>query len=134
MGKELLFSDSFDTLKHAIDVESSGDDLLNDAIEYKLVRDRIKAQLKDKESSIMFYQRPEESLRLFYDLANDRANIDKLEQISANNPFFTALVTALKSRDLPPFEVISKYMAPSGSFVVEEEDGLHYTAFNMRRE
>ena len=134
VGKELLFSDSFDTLKHAIDVESSGDDLLNDAIEYKLVRDRIKAQLKDKESSIMFYQRPEESLRLFYDLANDRANIDKLEQISANNPFFTALVTALKSRDLPPFEVISKYMAPSGSFVVEEEDGLHYTAFNMRRE
>ncbi len=134
VGKQLLFSDSLDTLNLAIDVESSGNDLLNEAIEYKLVRDRIKAQLKDKESSIMFYQRPEESLRLFYDLASDRANIDKLEQISANNPFFTALVTALKSRDLPSFDVISKYMAPTGSFVVEEEDGLHYTAFSMRRD
>ena len=134
VGNQLLLSDSIISIKQAIDVDSSGDNLLSDAIEYKLVRDRIKAQLKDKESSIMFYQRPEESLRLFYDLANNRENVDRLEEMSANNPFFAALVSALKSRDLPPFEVIAKYMAPSGAFVVEEEDGLHYTAFNMRRE
>jgi hypothetical protein len=43
-------------------------------------------------------------------------------------------VAALKSKELPPFEVIAKYMAPSGAFVTEEEDGLHYTAFSLRRE
>jgi hypothetical protein len=134
LGDDLLFSDSINSIEHAIQTESNADELLSDALEYKLVRDRIKAQLKDKESSIMFYQRPEESLRLFYDLANDRENIDRLEQASANNPFFQALVAALKSRQLPPFEVISKYTAPSGAFVFEEDDGLHYTAFNMRRE
>lgn len=134
VGNELLISDAVESIEQAIKTYSSGDDLLSDAIEYKLVRDRIKAQLKDKETSIMSYQRPEESLRLFYDLANDPENINRLEQISANNPFFTALVTALRSKQLPKFEVISKYMAPSGAFVVEEEDGLHYTAFSMRRE
>ncbi|MEQ1825068.1 MAG: DUF3352 domain-containing protein [Pirellula sp.] len=134
LGSDILASDSIDSIEQAIRTESSGEDLLGDAIEYKLVRDRIKAQLKDKESSIMFYQRPEESLRLFYDLASDRENVDRLEQVAANNPFFQALVTALKSRQLPPFEVIAKYTAPSGAFVFEEEDGLHYTAFNMRRE
>jgi hypothetical protein len=134
VGDTLLISDSVDSIEQAIRTESSGDDLLSDAIEYKLVRDRIKAQLKDKESSMMFYQRPEETLRLFYDLASDRENIELLEKRSNNNPFFTALVAALRSRDLPPFEVISKYVAPSGAFVVEEEDGLHYTAFSMRRE
>jgi hypothetical protein len=134
VGDELLASDAIESIEQAIKTHSSGDDLLSESIEYKLVRDRIKAQLKDKETSIMSYQRPEESLRLFYDLASDSENISRLENVSANNPFFTALVTALKGRNLPPFEVISKYLAPSGAFVVEEEDGLHYTAFSLRRE
>ena len=134
VGDDLLASDSIDSIEQAIRTLSSGDDLLSDAIEYKLVRDRIKAQLKDKETSIMAYQRPEESLRLFYDLANDSENINRLEAVAANNPFLSALVTALKSRSLPPFEVIAKYLAPSGGFIFEEEDGLHYTAFSMRRE
>ncbi len=134
VGKELLASDSIESIEQAIRTLSSGDDLLSDSIEFKLVRDRIKAQLKDKETSIMSYQRPEESLRLFYDLANDPENINRLESVSENNPLFTALVTALKGRNLPPFEVIAKYLAPSGAFVVEEEDGLHYTTFSLRRE
>ncbi len=134
VGDDLLASDSIDSIEQAIRTLSSGDDLLSDAIEYKLVRDRIKAQLRDKETSIMAYQRPEESLRLFYDLANDSENINRLEAVAANNPFLSALVTALKSRSLPSFEVIAKYLAPSGGFVVEEEDGLHYTAFSMRRD
>ena len=71
---------------------------------------------------------------MFYDVANDPENINRLESISANNPFFTSLVTALKGKSLPPFEVIAKYLAPSGGFVVEEEDGLHYTTFSLRRE
>jgi hypothetical protein len=134
VGDQVLFSDAFETIETAARTYSSGDDLLKDAIEYKLVRDRIKAQLKDKESSIMSYQRPEESLRLFYDLAADPENINRLEQVSANNPLFQALITALRSKELPKFEVIAKYLAPAGAFVVEEEDGLHYTAFSLRRE
>lgn len=134
VGNELLASDSVQSIEQAITTFSSGEDLLSDAIEYKLIRDRIKVQLKDKETSIMSYQRPEESLRLFYDLASDSANIERLKSVSANNPFFGALVSALDGRSLPPFEVISKYLAPSGAFVVEEEDGLHYTTFSMRRE
>jgi hypothetical protein len=134
VGDQLLASDAIESIEQAIKTHSSGDDLLSESIEYKLIRDRIKAQLKDKETSIMSYQRPEESLRLFYDLASDPDNISRLESVSANNPFFASLVTALKGKNLPPFEVISKYLAPSGAFVVEEEDGLHYTTFSLRRE
>jgi len=134
VGNVLMFSDSLQSIEQAITTDSSGDNLLSDSIEFKLVQDRIKSQIKDKETSIVFYQRPEESLRLFYDLANDPENVNRLEQMATNNPFFSSLVAALKSRQLPPFEVIAKYMAPSGAFVTEEEDGLHYTAFSLRRE
>jgi hypothetical protein len=134
VGDDLLFSDSLKGMEEAIKTYSSGEDLLVDAIEFKLVRDRIKKQLKDVETSVLSYQRPEESLRLFYDLASNPENITSLESMATNNPFFTALVTALKSKELPPFEEISKYLAPAGAFLVEEETGLHYTGFSIRRE
>lgn len=134
LGDELIISDSIKGIEEAIKTYSSGEDLLVDALEFKLVRDRIKAQLKNAETSVMAYQRPEESLRLFYDLAVNPDNITSLESMAENNPFFTALVTALRSKQLPPFEEIAKYLAPSGAFLVEEENGLHYTAFSLKRE
>ena len=134
LGKELIASDSLSAIEEIVKFESSGDGLLADSIEFKLVRDRIKAQLKNSEMSVLAYQRPEEGMRLMYDLATDPENIDNLERMSENNPFFTALVTAVRSKKLPPFEVIAKYLAPGGAFLVDEETGLHYTGFSMRRE
>jgi len=134
LDDQLILSDSVEAITEVIQFNSSGDGTLADSIEFKLVRDRIKAQLKNAEMSIMAYQRPEETMRLFYDLATDPANIDNLEGMSENNPFFRAIVTAIRSKKLPPFEVIAKYLAPGGAFVVEEETGLHYTGFSMRRE
>ena len=134
LDDQLLLSDSLQALEDVIKFNSSGDGLLSESIEFKLVRDRIKAQLKNSDMSILAYQRPEESMRLLYDLATDPQNMDNLEQIAQNNPFFTALITAVRSKKLPPFEVIAKYLAPGGAFVVDEETGLHYTGFSMRRE
>ena len=134
MGNELIASDSLKAIEEAIAFDSGGDGLLSDSIEFKLVRDRIKAQTKNADMSIMAYQRPEEGMRLMYDLATDPDNISSLEEMSENNPFFQALVTALKSKKLPPFEVIAKYLAPGGAFVIDEETGLHYTGFSMRRD
>lgn len=134
LGNELIASDSLKAIEDAVAFYTSGDGPLSESIEFKLVRDRIKAQTKNAEMSIMAYQRPEEGMRLMYDLATDPANIDNLESMSENNPFFQAIVTALKGKKLPPFEVIAKYLAPGGAFIIDEETGLHYTGFSMRRE
>lgn len=134
LDDQLIFSDALAAIEDTIQFNSSGDGMLADSIEFKLVRDKIKAQLKNAEMSIMAYQRPEEAMRLFYDLATEPANIDNLETMAENNPFFKAIVAAVRSKKLPPFEVIAKYLAPGGAFVVEEETGLHYTGFSMRRD
>ncbi len=134
LDNELIASDSLKAIEEVISFYSGGDGPLSDSIEFKLVRDRIKAQTKNADMSIMAYQRPEEGMRLMYDLATDPENINSLEEMSENNPFFQAIVTALKGKKLPPFEVIAKYLAPGGAFVIDEETGLHYTGFSMRRE
>jgi hypothetical protein len=134
LDNELMASDSLKAIEDVIAFNSSGDGPLSESIEFKLVLDRIKAQTKNADMSIMAYQRPEEGMRLMYDLATNPDNVNSLEQMSENNPFFQALVTALKGKKLPPFEVIAKYLAPGGAFVIDEETGLHYTGFSMRRE
>jgi hypothetical protein len=133
IGAELLIADSIEAIKMAIDTSNSSEGLLKQSLEYKLVRDQMKMQLNNKETSIVTYQQPEESFRQIYDLAADPNNIQKVRDMSKGNPLFAALVKALDSHQLPPFETITKYMSPSGAFVTEEENGLHYTAFSLQR-
>lgn len=133
LGDELLIGDSIDVIKSAIETSKNTDGLLNQSLEYKLVRDQMKLQLNAKESSIVNYQQPEESLRQIYDLAADKNNVQRLRDMSNGNPLFAALVKALDAHQLPPFEAIAKYTSPSGAFVTEEENGLHYTAFSLQR-
>jgi hypothetical protein len=133
-GNMILVADSRAMLERALATRQGQNEILADSVEYKLVRDRIKAQLRDQESSIVSYTRPEESLRLFYDLAADPENKARLKELSESNPIFAALSNGLEKYKLPPFEVIAKYLAPAGSFIVEDETGIHQTAFSMRRE
>jgi hypothetical protein len=71
---------------------------------------------------------------LFYDLAVDPENRKRLKSMSESNPFMAALSNALEKHKLPAFDVIARYLAPSGSFVVEDDSGLHQTSFTLRRD
>ena len=130
----VLLSDSKYMMNELATCIGAPDDRLSESIEFQMISDRIKAQLQGKECSALTYSRPEESLQMFYELARDPGNREKLRGMAANNGFFTALLAALDKHDLPEFSVISKYLAPTGGFLVEEDTGLHYMAFGLRRE
>jgi hypothetical protein len=132
VDNDLLVSDSLQALHEAIQASQSAEGLLNQSLEFKLVRDQVKQQLGSDQTSVVFYQRPEETLRMFYDMLADSKNIDKVRE-AKDNPVAMALIKALDNHQLPPFDVIAKYLSPAGGYVTEEENGLHYTGFNMRR-
>ncbi|MFO1062468.1 MAG: hypothetical protein U0892_01160 [Pirellulales bacterium] len=129
-----VIADSRFMMRELAECSVDADKRLSQALDFQLISDRIKAQLQGKDCSALSYQRPEESLLMFYELARDPGNRDRLRQMSDNNPFFTALLAALDNHKLPDFAVIAKYLAPSGGFLVEEETGLHYMTFGLRRE
>lgn len=129
-----LIADSSQALEQAIYTDSGQNALLRDSLDFQIVRDKMTEQLGERETSIISFQRPEESLRLFYDLAADRNNVDRLRSMAESNPLFAALVKSLDENQLPPFEVIAKYLAPSGAFVYEDDTGIHATSFSMARE
>ena len=129
----LVAADSRKTIEEAIYTKSGQNELLADSVEYKLIRDRIKKQLGDRETSIISYNRPDETFRVFYDLASNPDNKNRLKEASEANPFFRAISNALERNKLPPFEVIAKYLAPTGFFVSEDDSGIHATWFALRR-
>jgi Protein of unknown function (DUF3352) len=130
----LVFADSKYMMQQVADCLSGSTAKLNQALDFELISDRITAQLQNKECSTLSYSRPEESLQLFYELARDPKNRDRLRQVSDNNGFFKALLAGLDKRELPPFSVIAKYLAPAGGFLVDDDTGLHYMSFSLRRE
>lgn len=130
----LVIADSKYMLREVASCMNKTIGALVDSLEYQLISERIAAQLQERESSALAFARPEESLELFYKLAADPENQNRLRQISEGNGFFQALLAALDKHELPPFSVISKYLAPGGGFLVDEESGLHYMQFGLRRE
>jgi hypothetical protein len=133
VGQTLVFSDGLEGIEQAIQADRGRLAPLSEALEYQMVRDRIAAQLANRPSSIMSYSRPQEALRALYDLAIDPENQGRLRQAAEANPQLQVLVEAVAADKLPSFEVISKYLAPSGGFVIDDETGIHYTVFSLRR-
>ncbi len=130
----LVVADSRYMMRQVADCQAGVTASLRESLEYQLISDRIAAQLQEKECSAISFARPEESLQLFYELARDPKNRERLKGIAEDNGFFKALLSALESRELPPFSVIAQYLAPAGGFLVEEETGLHYMSFSLRRD
>ncbi len=130
----LIISDSRYMIKQVADCVNGTIPKLNASLDYQLIAERIELQLQKKECSAISYGRSEESLQMFYELARDPKNRDRLKQVADTNGFMKALLAALEKKDLPPFSVIAKYLAPSGGFLVDDETGLHLMSFDLRRE
>jgi hypothetical protein len=130
----LLIADSRYMMRQLADTLNDSSSQLGESLEFQLINDRIKAQIQEKQPSGISFARPEESLQLFYELARDTKNKEALKNFAGNNPIFTALNEALQKHELPPFSVISNYLVPAGGYFVEEELGLHYTSFSLKRE
>jgi hypothetical protein len=133
LGNYLLVTDSSEALKAAIKATSDTKLSLASELDYKLIASKIKRQVGGDAPGMVQFSRPEEGLRFWYDLATADDTQNRLSRGSEDNRFLRSLNTALKDNPLPPFAVLAKYMAPGGAMMVNDETGLHYTAFELRR-
>lgn len=105
----------------------SGGASLADSPEYQAV-----AKNFPEATSTQSYQKPEEGVRLLYDMLK---NGGLLKAIKEQNP--NADVEKLKEvvdpAKLPDFEVIKKYLAPGGGFGIMDDDGIVFTRFTLKK-
>ena len=134
MGDTLLLSDSELIVFKAIDTYQGGEDRLADAEDFRLVLDTVKAQTGEFKPSAITFSRPEKGLEFVYNLALGEDAQSALQQGAENNDFLRTLNSAFLDHPLPPFEEISKYMAPSGGVLFNRPTGLHFLNFSLNPE
>ncbi len=130
----LLFSDSTTMLQNALTAKGSPEKGLAGDLEFKLVANKIRRHTRDSKPSMLSFSRPEEGMKLLYDLAQSEETRALLQSGAEGNPALKALSDALTDNPLPEFEELSKYLAPTGSMMTSDETGLHITSFGLRRE
>ncbi|MDX1945648.1 MAG: hypothetical protein SFU86_09570 [Pirellulaceae bacterium] len=133
VGDTLLITDSSAALVEAIKTAAEPALGLAGDLEFKLIASKIKRQVGGDAPGMLSFSRPEQNLRFWYDLAAADDTRQQVNRRGENNPVFFELDKALSDNPLPPFAVLAKYLAPGGGMMVNDETGLHYTTFTLRR-
>jgi len=106
---------------------------LADELDYKLMVSRLRRQSGDSSPAMISFGRPEEGMRTLYELAQSENARSGLQRRAARNRFWQSVDTALNENPLPPFAVLEKYLSPQGGLMFDDESGLHYVSFALRR-
>src|SRR5262249_27262800 len=117
-------------------VIANRDDAMNNlasALEYRLIANKISRQPGGKQPSMLEFNRPEESWKYLYDLAVSEETRNTLRDSSERNPALRVLNQGLQNNPIPPWEAFSRYLAPGGAMMVNDESGFHYMQFSLRR-
>ena len=134
VGDYLIGSDSFAALQAAINTHNDPTRRLATELDYKLIASKIKRQIGGDAPGFVQFARPEEGLRFWYDMAMAEDTRKMLARGAENNPLLADVDQALKDNPLPPFSVLAKYLAPSGSMMVNDETGYHMMSFTLKRQ
>jgi hypothetical protein len=133
LGDYLVATDSTAALHHCITVTSDASRGLAGDLEFKLIAGKIKRQVGGENPGMVTFSRPEEALRFVYELVRADTTQQGLDAASENNDFLKGVNKALKDNPLPAFSVLAKYFAPGGGMMVNDETGIHYMSFTLKR-
>jgi hypothetical protein len=129
----VLATDRTGILEHVLSRRDETENNLASALDFKLIASKIAQQSGGDKPGWFSFNRPEQGWKFLYDLANSDKVRQTLQQRAGSNPFFTALNDGLDQNPLPPWEVISRYLAPEGAMFTDDDSGIHYFAFALRR-
>ena len=134
LGDYLLVTDSEKFFEQVVITQSDASLSLAHELDFKLIANKIQRQQGETKAGMISFNRPEEGMRAMYELATASSTQSRLAAASENNGVLRALNGALTNNPLPPFAVLARYLAPGGALVTDDETGIHYTAFTLRRD
>ena len=131
LGDCLLLADRPSFFEAAVVTLGESSKALGTSLDYKLIASKLGRQAVNP--GLVSFSRPEQSLRYVYDLAASADTRRTLAEQGESNPLLRDLGQALEQNPLPPFSVLEQYLAPGGAALTDDESGLHYQSFTLRR-
>jgi len=129
----LVMADRASFFHSAVTTSEGSSKSLAEALDFKLIASKIRRRSGGTKPAMISFSRPEENMRFMYEMALSDRTRQGLSKRAEKNAFFKSLDSALQANPLPPFPVIQRYLAPGGAMVVDDETGIHYTGFSLRR-
>jgi len=134
IGDYLFFADRPGIVEHIAMTFGGDAPRLAEDLSFKLVLNKLQDHAGERKVAMVSFARPEESLRMVYELVQADSTKDFIGRRAERNDFFKNLQGNLDANPLPDFNVISQYLAPSGAIMVDDETGLHWIGFSLKRE
>jgi len=134
IGDYLFFADRPGIVEHVAMTYGGDSPRLADDLSFKLVLNKLQEHAGERKVAMVSFARPEESLRMIYELVQADSTRDFIGRRAEQNDFFKNLEGNLQANPLPDFNVISQYLAPSGAIMVDDETGLHWIGFSLKRD
>jgi hypothetical protein len=134
VGDYLMIADRPSFIEKIVAAKSESGKSLASDLEYKLIAGKIRRQPGGTYASMVTFNRPEAAMRMMYDLATSEGTQSQLAAVAADNDFLSGVDKAMRDNPLPPFAVIQKFLAPGGGMITDDETGIHYMGFALRRE
>ncbi len=133
IGDFVFFADRPGIVEHIALTQGGDTPRLANDLSFKLMINRLLEQAGERKVAMVSFSRPEEGLRMFYDLIQADSTRNFISGRAEDNDFFSNLNNNLNANPLPDFKVISQYLAPQGSIMVDDETGLHMIQFSLKR-
>jgi hypothetical protein len=134
MDGYLFLGGSCQLFEQAIAARDGTVERLADVPAYQQMLTEVEQEAPGVTPAVWMYSRPEESLRQWYDLLTSEKTKEYLAEHAEGNPFFAALSESLAANELPPFDVIARYMTPSVGVIYDTDTGFHGISFTLRDE
>lgn len=129
----LLISNRPEYIERAIVSRSASAKSLKNELDFKLVASKVRRQPGGRNPGMFSFSRPEEGMRMVYDLATSEQTRSGLANAAEGNELLGRLNRVLEDNPLPPFAKLREYLAPVGSIMKADDTGFHYIGFGLRR-
>ncbi|MEX2169422.1 MAG: DUF3352 domain-containing protein [Pirellulales bacterium] len=133
IGSTVVWSQSEGVMQQMIEAEQGTQPRLADSIEYRLVSSQLAKLARGFEPIWFSFRDNEATLEHWYGLAtSERAQefLTREQEDETANRFSEVF----RKNQLPPFEVLAKYLAPAGSVAYDTDTGFHLVLISFRNE
>ena len=129
-----IFSDSRAFIERVTQAQRGSLKRLVNLPEYEFVSSELGGKLDGEKPFLVSFLRADEYIRQLYDLIQSDDTRRFVRTTAENNPVAAKVLALLERNELPPFEELKKYFAPSGTFAYDEPSGMHLGSFTLRAE
>ncbi|GEM_PF-1754102 len=132
LDNQLVIADSVELLEHLIETHKGKFASMNDAEDYKMVREQAEKLLDGQKPSGIVFSRPVNQLAPVWNaLRSD--DLRKLIRSGADDqPFLSRLADSMDKNELPELTELESYFNTNGGFMTDDATGIHFLIFDIK--